>query len=75
MKLTTTTFVSVDGVMPGLDRSGGFERGGWTTSLFDTDTATYVRFPAKRLPNRQWRLKVRRGRRFRAKTPTGRSPG
>jgi len=34
MKLTTTTNVSVDGVMQGLgepdeDRRGGFERGGW----------------------------------------------
>ena len=38
MKLTTTTCVSVDGVMPGAgapdeDRGGGFERGGWVTPL------------------------------------------
>ena len=38
MKLTTTTFVSVDGVIqeigaPDDDRSGGFVRGGWVTPL------------------------------------------
>src|ERR671926_439103 len=39
MKLTTTTHVSVDGVMQGLgasdeDRRGGFERGGWAIPIF-----------------------------------------
>jgi dihydrofolate reductase len=47
MKLTTTTFVSVDGVMQGIgspdeDRSGGFERGGWTTPLWDNEAGTYL---------------------------------
>jgi dihydrofolate reductase len=50
MKLTTTTQVSVDGVVqgnggPDENRGGvvyGFERGGWARPLFDTEAMTLV---------------------------------
>ena len=59
MKLITPTFTSVDGVVQGSapdeDRSGGFERGGWTTPYFDHET------PA-RPPDRRGRPEPRRSR-------------
>src|SRR5437764_12418226 len=47
MRLTTTTNVSVDGVMQGLggpdeDRRGGFERGGWVIPLVDTEAGDHI---------------------------------
>jgi hypothetical protein len=47
MRLTTTTNVSVDGVMQGLggrdeDRRNGFDRGGWAPPLVDTETGDYL---------------------------------
>jgi len=47
MKLTVTTFVSVDGVAQGPggpeeDRGDGFSRGGWAASLFDEEAGQFV---------------------------------
>lgn len=47
MKLTTTTQVSVDGVMQGngpseMDRMAGFERDGWALNHFDEESGEFV---------------------------------
>jgi dihydrofolate reductase len=47
MKLTTTTQVSVDGVMQGngpsaVERAAGFERDGWAMGHFDSEAMTFV---------------------------------
>lgn len=49
MRLTATTWITVDGVMqmqglgaPDEDRRGGFERGGWAMPLYDDEAATFL---------------------------------